>query len=149
MSHVRQQIRDALVARLKTDITSVSNRVFGNRLYAIRANNLPAICVYSISEQSDRQVMSASSSDMRRSLTVAIDVYVTQNEDADDQSDTLTAQIEASVGADPQLSGIAKDAILTSTEMDLSGEGEVPFVLTRLIYSVEYVTSETDAETAL
>ena len=147
MSHVRQQIRDNIVTALTADVTSVASRVYPSRVYPLRDGNLPGLCVYTLTEQSE--VMSFQPVVLRRMLNVAVDVYVTSTTVADDTLDTVAAEIEASIGSDRTLSGVASDAILVSTEIDMTGEGDTPVVMARLVFLVEYVTSASDAETAL
>jgi hypothetical protein len=60
----------------------------------------------------------------------------------------LAVQVEESIAADFQLNGLAKDAVLVSTEIDFSGESEQPVGVARLTFSVRYVTSIEDVETA-
>lgn len=147
MSHVRQQIRDTIATALTSGVTSVYGRVYTSRFYPMRDTDTPGICVYTLIEQSSS--LSMGESRLMRVLNVAVDIYATATNDADDTVDALAASVEAAVGADPTFGGIAKDSTIISTEIDLSGDGETPFVLARLTYSVEYVTSGANAETAL
>jgi hypothetical protein len=62
--------------------------------------------------------------------------------------DAIAVQIEESIGADFTLSGIAKQSVLTSTNIEFSGETEQPVGIATLTFSVQYITSLTDVQTA-
>lgn len=147
MSHVRQQIRDTITTALAGAVTLVSARVYASRFYPLRDGNVPGICVYTLNETSER--LGLGPSHKMRVVNVVTDIYVAATVDADDDLDDIAVQVEGVIGANPTLSGIAKDATLASTDIELSADGETPFVLGRLIWTVQYVTSETDAATAL
>jgi hypothetical protein len=52
------------------------------------------------------------------------------------------------MAGDFTVNGLAKDAILTSSEIDFSGDTEQPIGVARLTYTVRYVTANSDAEAA-
>jgi hypothetical protein len=52
VAHVRQQIRERIVSVLNSNVTLVSNRVYGTRVYSLTDADLPAITVYAGSEAS-------------------------------------------------------------------------------------------------
>ena len=85
---------------------------------------------------------------LTRTLAISVDVYVRANETFDDDVDAICVQVEAAVGADFRLNGLAKDVVLRGTDIDFSGEGEVPVGIARLTFDVRYVTTIEDATTA-
>jgi hypothetical protein len=146
MAHIRKQIRDRLETILTSGVSLVQRRVFGSRIYPLTAPQLPAIAVYTASESSNLQTMGLRT--QMRDLSVSIDVYVMVNDKFDDDIDALCVQIEQAIAADYTLNGLAKDTILTGTEIDFDGEAEKPIGVARLTYSIRYVTSIEDVETA-
>jgi hypothetical protein len=146
MAHIRKQIRDRLETILTSGVSLVQRRVFGSRIYPLTAPQLPAIAVYTASESSNLQTMGLRT--QMRDLSVSIDVYVMVNDKFDDDIDALCVQIEQAIAADYTLNGLAKDTILTGTEIDFDGEAEKPIGVARLTYSIRYVTSIGDVETA-
>jgi len=85
---------------------------------------------------------------LMRELSLSVEVYVRVNEKFDDDIDALCVQIEEAIAADYTLNGLVKDTILTSTEIDFDGEAERPVGVARLTYTIRYVTTIGDVETA-
>lgn len=146
MTHVRKKIRDNVSSALSEGVTLVQSRVYPTRVFAIDGAKLPCVAVYTTSETSDIRTMGQKT--LSRSVSVVAEVYIRVTGSFDDDADAIAAQIEAAIAADTTIGGMAKDAILTSTEIDFSGDAEAPIGVARLTYSVDYVTSIGDAETA-
>ena len=150
MSHVRQQIRDQFVTLLTAGVTLVSSRVYATRVYPLTQAKLPAITVTIGSESSGLMTMGATmgSKSLDRTVDIAVSVYENATASLDSAIDAIAVQIEEAIGADFTLGGIAKESVLTSTSIDFSGETEQPVGIATLTFSVRYVTSLTDVETA-
>lgn len=150
MSHVRKQIRDQFVTLLTAGVTLVSSRVYATRVYPLTQAKLPAITVTIGSESSGLMTMGATmgSKSLDRTVDIAVSVYENANASLDSAIDAIAVQIEEAIGADFTLGGIAKESVLTSTSIDFSGETEQPVGIATLTFSVRYVTSLTDVETA-
>ncbi len=152
MSHVRKQIRDQFVSRLASAVTLVSSRVYATRVYPLTEAKLPAITVSVTSESSGIMTMGATMGSKSRSLDRSVDIAVSIYEKAtatlDSAIDAIAVQVEEAIGADYTLGGIAKQSVLVSTSIDFSGETEKPVGIATLTFSVRYVTSFTDVETA-
>ena len=146
MAHVRKQIRDRIVALLDSGVALVGGRVYNSRVYALTQSKLPAITVYIGSE--DSSLVTVGSKTLMRTVSVSVDIYENATASLDDNLDALAVQVEESIAADFQLNGLAKDAVLVSTEIDFSGESEQPVGVARLTFNVRYVTSVEDVETA-
>lgn len=146
MSHVRQQIRDR-VATLVTGLPVTGASVYKMRRYALDDAKLPAICVYTNDETSS--LVTIGSRTLRRVINVMVEIFVKGNSTAvSDSLDSICVSAEEAIAADFTLNGLAKSCILTGTEVDINVEGEQSIGSARLVYSVEYVTSITDVETA-
>ncbi len=150
MSHVRKQIRDQFVTLLTAGVTLVSSRVYATRVYPLTQAKLPAITVTIGSESSGLMTMGATmgSKSLDRTVEIAVSVYENATASLDSAIDAIAVQIEEAIGADFTLGGIAKESVLTSTSIDFSGETEQPVGIATLTFSVRYVTSLTDVETA-
>ena len=148
MAHVRKSIRDRFVTKLTTGAPLVQRRVYGSRVYPITSDNLPAITVYTGSESSGLHNMSMGEPDLLRSLSINVDAYVRITETFDDDLDALCVQIEEAIAGDFYVNGLAKDAVLTSTEIDFSSDAEQPIGVARLTFVVRYITALNDVETA-
>jgi len=146
MAHVRKQIRDRMASTISTGATLVSSRVYTTRVYPLTDANLPAITVYTGSEVSNRLNMGLN--DLNRSLTVDVDVYVRATSTFDDDVDAIAVQIEEAIAGDFTVNGLAKEAVLTGTEIQFSGDAEQPIGVAKLTYSVRYVTALNDVEAA-
>lgn len=146
MAHIRKQIRDALVTSLSSGVSLVSGRVFGTRVFPLDGGKLPCVAVYTLAEGSGLQTMGVKT--LRRDASVVVEAYIRITGSFDDDADAIAVQIEETVAADTTIGGLAKDAILTSTEIEFSGDAEAPIGVARLTYSVVYVTTIGDVETA-
>ena len=146
MAHVRKQIRDTVATALTRDVSLVQRRVFPTRVFPLDGGKLPCVSVYTLSEGSELQTMGVKT--LRREASVVAEAYIRVTGSFDDDADALAVQIEESIASDTTLGGIAKDAILVSTEIEFSGDAEAPIGVARLTYSVVYVTTIGDVETA-
>jgi hypothetical protein len=146
MAHVRKQIRDRIESTLATAVTLATGGVYASRVYPLTEAKLPAVTVYTSSEQSDLQTMGART--LVRDLSVGVDIYVRMTSTFDDDVDAIATQIEEALAADYTLNGLSKDTVLNSTEIEFSGETEQPVGIARLTYRVRYVTTIGDVETA-
>jgi hypothetical protein len=135
-----------MASTISTGATLVSSRVYTTRVYPLTDANLPAITVYTGSEVSNRLNMGLN--DLNRSLTVDVDVYVRATSTFDDDVDAIAVQIEEAIAGDFTVNGLAKEAVLTGTEIQFSGDAEQPIGVAKLTYSVRYVTALNDVETA-
>ena len=147
MSHVRQQIREQ-VATTVTGLSTTGSNVFQSRVYPLQDSNLPALLVYSISEDSNADVM-GSTLVAQRDLNLVIEGYVKATANFDDTVDTICAEVEAAMGTDRTLNNLAKFSQLVSTEINYNGEGESPVGVVTLTYAVQYRTAVNNAESSL
>lgn len=146
--HQRQLIRDAVKGQL-ANRTSAGARVGSTRLtpYNPKRNELPAISIYTMSEQSDRDSLNGAPRELTRELTVEIAGAAVCDVNADDPAaplDALAKEIEAVIDADPYLSGTVGDrgALLASTDVafpDLKADPVVGIIT--ITYSATYYTS--------
>lgn len=146
MAHVRQQIRDAVATTLTSAVTLVSSRVYTTRVHPLNEANLPAISVYTGSESSERYNVGVT--DINRTLSLEIDIYVRETGSFDDDVDAIAVQVEEAMAGDFTIGGLVKSSVLISTAIQFDGEADQILGVAKLTYQVRYVTSLTDVETA-
>lgn len=146
MAHVRKQIRDRMESILASGATLATGGVFASRVYPLTKAKLPALTIYTGSEASGLQTMGAKT--MARDLSLIIDAYVRVTDTFDDDVDALCVQVEETIASDYTLNGLAKNTVLSSTEIDFDAETERPIGVARMTYTIRYVTNIGDVETA-
>ena len=139
MSHVRTQIRAALVAALSPIATTHATRV-----HKLEQDTLPVLLVYTNNEET---VEGGPMNAVQRLLEVEV-VAVADGEAVDDQLDTLIAAVEAVLNAST-LGGLVIHALPRSLQMSISTEGSQPIGRATLKYEVLYMTSMNDPETSI
>ena len=146
MAHVRQQIRDR-VATLVTGLPTTGANVYKMRRFALDDSKIPAICVYTMDESSN--LITVGSRTLGRTVNVAADIIIKgSSATISDTLDDICVSAEEAIAADFHLNGLAKSCILTDTNITINVEGERSVASARLVYTVDYVTSITDVETA-
>ena len=145
-NHIRQQIREKVGTTLD-GLTTTSSNVFQSRVYPLENANLPAIIIYTKSEDSEPVVIGTNRL-MNRELTLAVEAYVKSVSNSDDTIDTITKEVESALAADTTLDGLAKDIYLESTEITYTGEGEKPIAVCTMNFIIEYCTNQSSPDVA-
>lgn len=145
--HVRRQIRDAVLAKLLNLATTGVN-VFGDRVYPLADEELPALMIKTESESSQPNALMASRL-MQRDLTINVSAYVKAVSNLDNTLDQICKEVEIALAADTSLGGLTKDLYLTATNMTLDGSGEKPRGLTEMLFTASYYVRETAPDVAL
>lgn len=146
MAHVRKQIRDR-IATLVTGLPTTGASVYKMRRYALDDAKLPAICVYTMDESSS--LITIGTRTLNRTINVAVQAFAKgASTTISDTIDAICVEVEEAIAADFQLNGLAKSCVLTESQIDISVEGEKSVGNVSLIYSVDYVTTIGDVETA-
>lgn len=143
MAHARKVIRDAAV-QLLTGLATTGSRVHATRLYPIEAEGLPALCIYTLTEESGFDTLSRKS--LRR-LELAVEIVAQVNDTLDDTLDAIALEVEAALGTNFTLGNRAKDCELQSTKISVRGEGEKQTGSAVLIFGVTYRTLAADPAT--
>jgi hypothetical protein len=145
--HVRQQIRDRIVTNV-TGLTTTGARVFRSRVYPLNADTMPALLVYSTSEDSDIDVM-GSPGVLNRTVNIAIEGYVRNITVYDNKIDDICKEVETAMAGDQTINGLAKNSFLQSTEIEYTGEGDQPIGVVTMNYVVQYRTATNAPDTAV
>ena len=140
MSHVRKQIRD----RVATLLAPVGT-VYTSRMHRLPELSLPALLVFT----NDEEIEAADFTKAQRGLQVVVEVVAQATANLDDDLDALVAGVEAAIGADPRLNGLALQCALAAINVTMSVEGSAPIGRARMTYQTIYRTAYSDPETAL
>jgi len=146
MSHLRKQIRDRIIANV-SNLTSTGSRVYQTRLYPVASVSLPTLLVYTVSETSEPETMSRPRKIIRR-VDFALEGMVNGTSGLDDSLDAIAKDVEEAILADPTCNALAKDTVLTGTEIDYNASGEQPVGSVKMTFQVTYRTTETESESA-
>lgn len=144
--HIRQQIREQFATQI-TGLTTTGSNVFQSRVYNLEAGDLPAVIVYTKSEDSEPDTLGTNRI-LIRNLSLVCECYVKAVANYDDTLDTISKEIETAIAADATLDGLAKDVFIESTEIDYNGDGEKPVAVATLTFDVMYETREQSPDTA-
>jgi len=142
MIHLRQQIREALADALGDQPTSAT-RIYTSRVYPFDA--LPCLAVYTPSEERDEDADVQGGPEVRK-LVLRVECRAESTDGVDDALDTLCAEVEAAVYADPGLAGLAMDTRLLATTIELSDEGKQPTGLAVMDFETFYEVNASDPE---
>jgi hypothetical protein len=155
--HPRAVIRAKVVELLSTAVDSVYPTAAEERVYPTRTlpykkgGTLPVVSVYALSEDVTPDSVTTAPRELTRELSLVIEAWVKASVsggvptiNADSAMDTIAAEIEAVMEADPFLDDTAAQSILSSTETDLVEVGDTMMGLLIMTYAVTYRTRATD-----
>jgi hypothetical protein len=139
--HARTIIRKTIISLFKNSAfgKSISGNIYESRVHPI--DIFPAILVYTPNEQVSEYSISFPRSQTRQ-LTLVIEAYAKEHADVDKTTDSISLEIEDILSKDHTLGGMVKDMSLSSTETNLSGEGDKPACVATLTYHITYRTKE-------
>jgi hypothetical protein len=137
MSHVRQQIREAVVAAL-TGLATTGSRVHASRLRPQGDAGLPCLLV---TTESEEVVETSILGLQRRELVVQVRGYAKATGALDDTLDTIAAEVETALGADVTLGGLAKGSLLLAgIDIDFDDALDKPVGVVVLQFKAGYYT---------
>ncbi|HEY6038260.1 MAG TPA: hypothetical protein VIV58_28455 [Kofleriaceae bacterium] len=102
MAHQRKLIRNAVAALLVSANTAAGARVKATRVEPNREQELPAISVYTLSDETDRASADTAPIELTRELKleIACEVKHTDAYPVDDRMDDIAEQVEAAMASD-------------------------------------------------
>lgn len=133
----RSNIRKSVVEMLR-DRTDCADRVFSNRARQLWPEELPAIMVYTRTENVSE--FGSAPRTLRRNLRLAVEVVAKADDDLDDELDRIADQVESLIQSDDTLGGIVSDIVIQDSEMSLAGQGETLFGSVVMTFQVVYFT---------
>ena len=147
MAHHRKVIRDAVVTAL-TGLATTGSSVYPTRTYPLDEAKLPALCVYTISEDSAVDSMKVSTRGLRRSLELAVEGIAVNNGALDEALDQIALEVETAIGADPTFAGKCYDCTLSQTRISVrGGESQKEIGSVVMTFAVTYRTKASDPST--
>ena len=146
-NHIRQQIRERVGTTL-TGLSTTGSNVFQSRVYNLENSDLPALIIYTRSEDTELLEM-GSTRTLERNLSLVVEAYVKANSNYDDTIDTIAKEIESAMGADVTHNNLARDSFLDSTEINYNGEGDQPLAVMEMTFNISYLTTEAAPDSAL
>ncbi len=138
--HVRKQIRD-YIAALLADLTTTETRVFTNRVHSMNQKSLPGLIVYTVEEEVEEVAIGGI---LNRVLDVAVEAYVATSGNIDDDLDRIAAEVETAIGADITIGGLANHVTLSTTDYFMDDEGKKKMGVARLVFQIQYRTTQAD-----
>tara|TARA_Y100000401_G_scaffold11541_1_gene7886 strand:+ start:5335 stop:5778 length:444 start_codon:yes stop_codon:yes gene_type:complete len=147
MAHVRKLIRDHITTTL-TGLTTTGSNVFQTRFFPLEDTKLPALCIYTKSEDTEYSTMTVPRTQMRV-LEVSVEAYVKGTANLDNTLDTIAVEVEEALQTDLTRGGRAKDTQVTAFEADFQPDGEQTVSVGKFTVSVQFATIENDVETAV
>ena len=145
-NHLRQQIRER-VGTLLTGLTTTGSNVFQSRIYPLQQSSLPGILIYTNEEESE--YLSVGDTRLIESrLSLSIEAYCQGTSNFDDTIDTISKEVQIAISGDRFLNGLAKEVMLSTTEISFDGSTEKPIGFISLIYVVSYHFDENAPDVA-
>lgn len=146
MTHIRQQIRNAIAAAV-TGLATTGSSVYTSRVHPLETTDLPALRIYTIRDQAER-LTQGNPVRVQRAIQVIIEAVVAVTDALEDELDAIGVEVEI-VLADNRLGGLVKDLFLVEATKALTGEGERQAGLLRMEFLADAHIAENDPESAL
>lgn len=147
-AHPRAQVRQAVAALLKgtkeAPGTGAKGQVYDSRDFPLSEKSLPAILVYSVSEEFDRTHM-GDDGIRRRVMTLRVEAYQT-GEDAAEDADTLSGEVERVFADNPTLGDKVESARLLQTEFFALEGAQISISAAVMEAEVVYWTAPDEAD---
>lgn len=146
MSHVRTQIRDAVVT-LVSGLTATADRIVQHRR-PLPQDRLPALRVFVQEEAIERQTIHAPAL-LERTVAIRIE-GVASGEEYQDDLDQIALEVEGAIAADSTLGGLINGG-MTPSAVDTSegNDGDRPVGTLALTYQAQYLVNSDAPDTAL
>lgn len=139
--HVRQQIRDAFAALLAADV-NITAAIYTSRTVVLQDVELPGLIITTDSEQSEFGSIGFPPV-MNRRLRLTVRAVAKVNANLDNTLDSMMEKVEVAVYASAAantLGGLVKSMELSSCEIDMMAEGELPVGQAVMNFEVNYKT---------
>ena len=137
--HYREFIRTTIENKL-LNATLAGANVYNTRAYAVGKSNVPAIIVYTNSEESEQSTGTKSI----RELSLAIEIYVKKQINPDQELDDIAQQVEEILGANNDLDDLVKIITYEGIEIEQNGDGDNLFFVGTMEYSILYRVANSD-----
>lgn len=137
MSHVRTQIRDALVTRL-TGLATTGSAVFGQRTLPLTA--VPPFIKVWLGDDSGELLNATDDRIEQRTADLVIEAYAKDSGDMEDILDQISLEVQQQIATTPDLSfgGLVKMIDAPRIEQDIDDALEKPCGVNRIVYPLTY-----------
>lgn len=134
--HPRQEIRDSVLAILKEQVSGIKS--FSKNKFRPTWENeeLPGLGVYTLQESSE--VHNEAPRNLKRILTLVIEIVVQADEKLDDELDQFCLAVENAIHVDETLRSKASDCRLVGTDLMQKPEGDTLTGSALLSFEVKY-----------
>lgn len=142
-NHVRTQLRDAVVGACDA-LTTTGIKCYPNRPGSrpVQTSELPLLLVYTNDENVELSSGTRGTRRLERVIELAVRGYARGTGDVDATLDTICAEVETALAADPTLGGLAKDLYLAAVKKEADDQAEQPTWFVDMTWRCEYHTRE-------
>ena len=147
MSHVRQQIREA-IGTACTGLTPTGARVYQARVYPLATANLPGLAIYTNAETSEEAEVGGASRLLMRMLEVKIDGYSKKTSGLDDELDDITTEVAGAIMDNATVQALVTEIFISETSISFSNEGDRPIGCASMTWNCVYYTEANDPQTS-
>lgn len=155
--HLRKQIRDATREALLGLYTTGPNVHVSRRKPFVSGDQIPALCIYTLAEESGAETMGPARR-LQRMLDLVVEIVVAANDDMDDLIDRIALEVETAMqttgkglvwGRSEGSEGLAYDATLVRTAVGLHPDQQPAYAtgFGMLVYRVAYRSAAADPST--
>lgn len=146
MSHIRTQIRNAVVSQV-SNLETTQDRVFRDRVYNFGEHEYPCLVVAcderpDVVETERHGPATGRRRLQEREVAVSVTAYDRVDEVQPDVLDDIAEQVEVAMGSDLTLGGLAIDVRLASVATSTVADGTGPVGAIRMVYVVRTRTRE-------
>ena len=146
--HVRRQIVNAAATALQ-GLATTGTRVYAGRSWPVPSSASAYLLVYARQEQSASATTGGAARKLLRQMRLIVEGIDSRAADDDAILDTIAAEVETALMADPTLSGEAKDIHLVQTDMIVTADdNDRRIAQVRLEFTATYLTAANAPETA-
>ena len=147
MSHVRQQLRDALITVL-TGLTTTGSRVSTAHVYPLGTGETPALAVNTVAETATPLTIHPNGL-VERDVVVEIEGFARGTSGLAALLDTIASEVETALGSSVTVSGHLVPLNYTGAQIDFSGEIDQPVGRISIRYSAVLFTAANAPDTLM
>lgn len=145
MAHLRKQIRNKIITLL-TGLDTTGDNVFNSRSYPLQKADLPGLCIYTKSEETDDTEGKLDVFD-DRDLSISVQAYDRVSDGLPDTLDDIAEEVETAILANEYLDGLAVQTNFTGFTSAFVSDAENRFGMIDITISVRYRTLTGDPGT--
>jgi hypothetical protein len=137
--HVRKQVRDAAAEALK-GLPTTGQRVYENRLHDLQDSELPALRVFTDSEQIEIAAK-GTARERRHILALIIECCSKKSAGMDDELDAMIKEVIVRLDENQDIADV-KFLEPRTVDIDMDGEAEKEIGVARITFEVPFYTSQ-------